>query len=495
MAFPGKREAGGCKLGAGLRSARKSGKPCGGRILQSVAQKSSVIDIIDRHSLGAFQVWTAVLCGLVLVLDGFDAQLINYTAPSIAQTMHVPVSHFGTIFSSSLIGLMIAAMASGPIADRWGRKWPVIVSVFSFSLFSLLTAHVSSFRELWILRFVTGLGLGGAMPNVVALASEYVPRRLMPIAVPIVFIGMPLGGTLSGLASAAIIPRWGWRSMFYVGGALPLVISILLIVLLPESIRFLAVKGKAPETMRRIMARIAPEVPAADMDLLSSPENKKHRGVPVKHLFTEGRAVGTILLWVPYFMNLLLIYFTGSWLPALLRSEGMSISAASTAAAFLSFGGMFGTLAVGYFIKWRGAAAVLLAEYALAGAFLALLAVLTVSFHVVLLLTFTAGFMIIGAQGGLNALAANFYPTAVRSTGIGWALGVGRIGSIVGPLLGGMFLTMGWKPSGMLLFGTAVAACACVSILSSAFSRGASAYRQDPRLSQIELTTSNSQIE
>lgn len=267
--------------------------------------------------------------------------------------------------------------------------------------------------------------------------------------------------------------------MFYLGGALPLVISILLIALLPESIRFLAVKGRAPETMRRIMARIAPEIAAVDMNF-SAPADEKHAGVPVKHLFTEGRAVGTVLLWIPYFMNLLLIYFTGSWLPALLRSEGMTIAAASTATAFFSFGGMFACVAEGYFIKWRGAGVVLFAEYALAGGFLAMLAVLTASFHVVLLLTFVAGFMIIGAQGGLNALAANFYPTAVRSTGIGWALGVGRIGSIVGPLLGGMFLTMGWKPRGMLLFGTAVAACACISILLSAFSRGASAYSREP---------------
>ena len=453
--------------------------------METIAQKSSVIDIIDRHSLGAFQIWTVALCGLVLVLDGFDAQIINFTAPSIAQTMHVAISHFGTIFSSSLIGLMIAAMASGPIADRWGRKWPVIVSVFSFSAFSLATAHVASFNELWVLRFATGLGLGGAMPNVVALASEYVPRRLLPVVVPIVFIGMPFGGSLAGWVSGAMIPRWGWRSVFYAGGALPLAISILLIALLPESIRFLAVKGRSPGKMRRIMARIAPEAGQADMSF-SAPEDEKHAGVPVKHLFTEGRAAGTILLWIPYFMNLLLIYFIGSWLPALLRSEGMGISAASNTAALVSFGGMFGCVAEGYLIKWRGAGAILIAEYVLAGALLAALARLAVPFHAVQLLALGVGFMIIGSQGGLNALAANFYPTAVRSTGIGWALGVGRIGSIVGPLLGGMFLAMGWKPGGMLLFGTAVAACACVSILLSAFSRGPSAYSREPSLGQAE---------
>jgi MFS transporter, AAHS family, 4-hydroxybenzoate transporter len=456
-----------------------------GADLESVAQKSNVIDIIDRHSLGAFQIWTVVLCGLVLVLDGFDAQVINYTAPSIANTMHVAVSHFGTIFSSSLIGLMIAAMASGPIADRWGRKWPVIVSVFSFSAFSLLTADVGTFDELWALRFLTGLGLGGAMPNVVALASEYVPRRTLAIAVTILFIGMPLGGSLAGFVSAAMIPKWGWRSMFYVGGVLPLAISILLIFLLPESIRFLAVKGSAPATIRRIMARLAPEAATAGMNL-SAPEDEKRAGVPVKHLFTEGRAVGTILLWIPYFMNLLLIYFITSWLPALLRSEGMGVSVASNTAALVSFGGMFACIAEGYLIKWRGAGAVLVVEYVLAGAFLAALARLSVPFHAVQLLAFGIGFMIIGSQGGLNALAANFYPTAVRSTGVGWALGVGRIGSIVGPLLGGMFLGIGWKPDDMLLFCTVVAACASISILLSAFSRGPSAYRPDPSLDRVE---------
>jgi AAHS family 4-hydroxybenzoate transporter-like MFS transporter len=299
---------------------------------------------------------------------------------------------------------------------------------------------------------------------------------------------MPLGGTISGFASAVMIPRWGWHSTFYVGGVLPLVISLLLITLLPESIQFLAAQGKNVQKVCRILTRISPEFATADVDLAVSPSDRSHKGVPVMRLFTEGRAVGTILLWLPYFMNLLLIYFTGSWLPALLRGDNMSVSAASTATAFISFGGIFGCVAEGYLIKWRGAGAILLAEYALAGLFLALLALLSVSFAVVLALTFTVGFMIIGAQGGLNALAASFYPTSIRSTGVGWALGVGRIGSIVGPLLGGMFLSsFGWKPSQMLLFGTFVAGCACISILLSNFARGhASAYSREPNLVPIK---------
>jgi AAHS family 4-hydroxybenzoate transporter-like MFS transporter len=452
----------------------------------SVVQSLTVSDIIDRRSLSRFQIWTVALCGLVLVLDGFDAQIINYTAPSMAETMHVPVSRFGPIFASSLIGLMIAAMATGPIADRWGRKWPVICSIFSFAVFSLATPQVKSFDELLAVRFLTGLGLGGAMPNVVALAAEYIPRRLLPILVPVLFIGMPLGGTISGFVSAVMIPKWGWHSVFYVGGVLPLVISLLLMGLLPESIQFLAVQGRNVQKVGRILTRISPEFAMADVDLAAPDRSRK--GVPVVRLFTEGRAVGTVLLWLPYFMNLLLIYFTGSWLPALLRGEGMSVSAASTATAFISFGGIFGCIGEGYLIKWRGAGFVLLAEYALAGLFLALLALYSASFSIVLVLTFIVGFMIIGAQGGLNALAAGFYPTSIRSTGIGWALGIGRIGSIVGPLLGGMFLSsFGWKPSQMLLFGTFVAVCACVSILLSNLARGhASAYTREPALVPIE---------
>jgi AAHS family 4-hydroxybenzoate transporter-like MFS transporter len=447
----------------------------------SVVQSLTVSEIIERRSLSPFQIWTVTLCGLVLVLDGFDSQVINYTAPSIAETIHLSVSKFGPIFSSGLFGLMIAAMATGPIADLWGRKWPVICSILSFAIFSLATTRVTSFNELLVLRFLTGLGLGGAMPNVVALAAEYVPRRLLPVLVPALFIGMPLGGTISGFATAAMIPRWGWRSMFYVGGILPLAIALLLIVLLPESIQFLAAGIQNLSKVRRILGRISPQLATADVELGPSPEDRARRNVPVARLFTEGRAVGTLLLWLPYFMNLLLIYFTSSWLPALFRTEGMSASAAATAASFISFGGIFGCMGEGFFIKRSGAGVVLLTQYALAGLSLALLARLSVSFSVVLMLTFVAGFMIIGAQGGLNALAASFYPTSMRSTGVGWALGVGRIGSIVGPLLGGVFLTsFGWKPSQMLLFGAFVAACASVSILPSNFMGGhASAYSRE----------------
>jgi AAHS family 4-hydroxybenzoate transporter-like MFS transporter len=200
----------------------------------SMARIQSVSDIIDSRPLSRFQIRTISLCGLVLFADGFDAQTIGFLAPSIADGTGIPVNTFGPIFSASLLGLMIAAMAAGPIADRWGRKWPIIFSTITLAVFSIMTAHSTSFNQLLIYRFLTGLGLGGALPNAVALSSEYVPKRLMAVLVAVLFCGLPLGGFICGMLSAAMLPVWGWQSVFYVGGIFPFALSLLLIVFLPE---------------------------------------------------------------------------------------------------------------------------------------------------------------------------------------------------------------------------------------------------------------------
>jgi AAHS family 4-hydroxybenzoate transporter-like MFS transporter len=442
------------------------------------AATQTVGEIIEQRPLGVYQIWVALLCGLVLVLDGFDSQAINYIGPPLSDFLHFPLKNLGSIFSAGLFGLMIGAMTSGPIADRWGRKWPVILSTLSFAGFSLITLRVASFNELLALRFLTGLGLGGAMPNVVALASEFAPRRVLPQVVTLLFVGMPLGGVLCGLLSAAVIPRHGWQFVLIIGGTIPLAIALLLIAGLPESIGFLAARGKDPRKIAQILRRIAPEAAAAGVR--ATPRDTSHEGVPVKHLFTEGRTFGTILLWIPYFMNLLIIYFIGSWLPALLRQSGFSVAAGSTAAAFFSFGGVFGCLVEGWLIKKFGAFGVLLGEFGVATLSITALAKIPSSYSLMLAVAFISGLMVIGAQGGLNAIASNFYPTAVRSTGLGWALGVGRIGSIVGPLLGGMLLGMGCKPGQILLCGTVAAACALVAIAASRAGGRTTAYQDAP---------------
>src|SRR5688572_2677550 len=219
----------------------------------------TVNDIIDERPLSSFQLKTILLCSLVLLLDGFDTQAMGFLVPPISEELGIPLSAFGTVLSAGLFGLMIGAMSAGPIADRWGRKWAIIVSALVFGFFSLLTAGADSIRELVTLRFLTGLGLGGAMPNVVALASEYAPKRLQPILVPAIFSGMGAGAVLASFVGGALIPSYGWRSVFIVGGILPIVLAVILIKALPESLRFLAAKGADRQRISGIVRKIAPE--------------------------------------------------------------------------------------------------------------------------------------------------------------------------------------------------------------------------------------------
>jgi AAHS family 4-hydroxybenzoate transporter-like MFS transporter len=413
----------------------------------------SVGEVIDQRPLGAFQIWTIVLCGLVLVMDGYDGLSMGFVTTPVAAATHIPLPLFGRILSASLVGLMIATLGTGPIADRVGRKWVVIASELSFAVFSLLTGRANTYHELLLYRFLTGLGLGGAMPNIVALASEYSPKRLVPVVVSILFAGMPLGGTVSGLVARQMLAAHDWRWVFYIGGIVPIAIAFLLIALLPESARFLAARKKNPERIAKILSRVAPGFDRDRVDFTKTSDEASRKGVPVKHLFTEGRAIGTLLLWIPNFMSLLLIYFISSWLPTLLKQAGMTVSQGVLATSFVSFGGIFACLLEGSLINAAGAFMVLLTEFLLASAAMVAMALVARPFPLVLMVAFVLGFLVIGAQAGLNALAAKFYPTPIRSTGVGWALGVGRVGSIVGPLVGGVMLGAGWKPKEIIISG------------------------------------------
>jgi AAHS family 4-hydroxybenzoate transporter-like MFS transporter len=438
----------------------------------------TVGEIIDQRPLSRFQVSTIVLCGLVLVLDGFDAQSLGFLAPSIARTLGVPVRTFGPIFGAALFGLMISAMIAGPVADRWGRKWLVVFCTMMFGTFTILTARAVSFDQVLAFRFLTGLGLGGAMPNVVALTSEYAPRRLRSTFVSMLFCGMPLGALLGGLVGSVVLPRWGWQAVLYIGGLLPFALALALIGLLPESVRFLSVTAADPRRIRGILSRISPDLANLPAESLSSPDDRR-KGIPVKYLFTEGRAIGTVLLWVPYFMNLLIIYFIVSWLPALLQQAEMPASAGINAILLFSLGGVVGSLAEGPSMNAFGALTVLVSEFAISTLLIGSLAFVA-SLPLILAVTFILGFTVQGAQGGLNALVAGFYPTAIRSTGVGWALGVGRVGSIVGPVLGGMMLSAGWHPRQIFLAGAIPALCAAVAItITGRLRSSASAYRPE----------------
>jgi AAHS family 4-hydroxybenzoate transporter-like MFS transporter len=448
----------------------------------------TVTELIDDRPLSGFQIMTISLCGAVLLLDGFDTQCIGFLAPAIAKELGLAMKAFGPVFSAALIGLMIGALSSGPIADRVGRKIVVIGSALTFAFFTILTARAATLQEFVILRFLTGLGLGGAMPNVVALTSEYTPKRLQPIFVSGLFAGMPLGALVASLLSSRMLPLWGWRSVFYVGGFLPLVIALFLIKLLPESVRFLAATGADPRKVARIMKRISPELERVEIRV--PPPGPESKGIPVKHLFTERRAVGTILLWIPFFMNLLLLYFFINWLPGLLTTVGLPISAGVTAAGIFSLGGMTGSLIQGKLMKAFGAFATIFVEFSLSVVLMLAMAYAS-SFALMMTATLVLGITIQGGQAGLNALSASYYPTAVRSTGVGWALGIGRVGSIVGPMLAGFLLSLDWTPAQIFLAGTIPALIAALAVLASRMLGGETdAYRVPVDLRQVTASHS-----
>ena len=395
---------------------------------------------------------TILLCGIVIVLDGFDTQCMGFLVPVMSENLHIALPAFGPILSAALFGLMIAAMASGPIADRYGRRWVVIVSVIVFAVFALFTARANTVRELILYRFLTGLGLGGAMPNVVALTSEYTPPRLQPIVVGAIFAGMPSGTLISSLAASVLIPLWGWRSVFVLGGVLPLALALVLICLLPESVVW--------------------------QQLVLTKSAIRREEVPVKLLFTDGRAAGTLLLWIPFFMNLLMLYFILSWLPALLRQSGMPLSAGFQVIMFFSIGGIVGTLTQGHVMTMLGTRTALLADFVVCIVCIAGLASNPSSMPIVSSMTLLLGITVQGAQAGLNALAASFYPTNVRATGVGWALGVGRVGSIVGPSVGAVLLSLHWTPDRIFMAGVGPALLAALAIVGAgALPQNANAFR------------------
>jgi MFS transporter, AAHS family, 4-hydroxybenzoate transporter len=296
------------------------------------------------------------------------------------------------------------------------------------------------------LRLLTGLGLGGAMPNAVALTSEFSPHRRRATLVMIMFAGFSIGAALGGLLAAALIPAFGWRSVFLVGGLVPLLLLPFLFKALPESIRFLAMVGGRDHDVGNLLKRIAPNTSFAG-EVKFVVQEPKLAGLPVAHLFAEGRGWVTLLLWIVFFMSLLDLYLLSNWLPTVLNDLGVSVSAAAAIGAMLQVGGVVGTFTLGHFIDRFSFRALSLTYFVAAGAVTAI-GLVSHSIVLVTIAIFASGFCIVGGQIASNALTATFYPTAIRSTGVGWALGIGRIGSIVGPLVGGAMLAreMGAQP-------------------------------------------------
>jgi len=298
-----------------------------------------LVDFIDRQPVGGFQIRLMLTCAAVLFLDGFDTQAIGFVAPALAKEWGLTKAALGPVFSAGLFGLMIGALVFGPLADRVGRKKIIIFSTAAFGIGALATAFANDLTALLVIRFLTGLGLGGAMPNTVALTSEYNPQPRRATMVMIMFCGFSIGAALGGLLAAALIPRLGWGSVFIVGGIAPLLMLPVLAGRMPESVRFLATAGQAPERVAQLLNLIAPNTVFAPGARFVVREVHL-AGNPIVHLFREGRMAATLLLWTVFFMSLLDIYFLANWLPTVLHDLGASVSQAALIGSMLQVGGV-----------------------------------------------------------------------------------------------------------------------------------------------------------
>jgi AAHS family 4-hydroxybenzoate transporter-like MFS transporter len=420
-----------------------------------------VAEFIDQQPVGGFQIRLLLACAAVLFLDGFDTQAIGFVAPALAKEWGLTKGALGPVFSAGLFGLMIGALVFGPLADRIGRKKIIIFSTLAFGIGALVTAFVQDVNALLAIRFLTGLGLGGAMPNAIAMTSEFNPHRRRATMVMIMFCGFSVGAALGGFLAAALIPQFGWRSVFIVGGAAPLVLAPILALKLPESVRFLALTGRANQRVAELLGFINPKMTFAPATQFVVHEPGL-AGIPVQHLFRDGRTLVTLLLWVVFFMSLLDIYFLSNWLPTVLNDLGASVSAAVLIGSLLQVGGVVGTFALGSIID-RFSFRALTLVYFIAVFAVGAIGQLGHSVVFVSLAIFVAGFCVVGGQIAANALAAAFYPTSVRATGVGWALGIGRVGSIIGPLVGGVLLSMKWSAASVFMCAAGAALCAALA--------------------------------
>lgn len=405
------------------------------------ARSLDVQEFIDAHPLSGVQRRLIAFCFLVVALDGFDVAIVGHIAPALRAEWSLGIAALGPLFAAGLFGLMVGALIVGPLADRYGRRTMLVASVACFGAASLVSALATDIVTLNWLRFLTGLGLGGAMPTAITLTAEFCPTRRRSSLVTIMFCGFTLGSALGGLVAAQVVTNYGWRPLLVAGGVAPLVLAPILWWAMPESVRYLVRRGKDASRAAATLRQIAP---AINVDDLVFTDSSPRSNSPVMSLFARGLRSGTLLLWLTFFMSLLVVYLLSNWMPTLIQRSGLSLRGASLITAAFQLGGTVGAIAIGWLMDRFNPHHVLAVAYVAAAMFVILMGLAVATPSLMVFAVFGAGFCVSGSQIGANALAAEFYPTAFRTTGVSWALGIGRSGSIVGSLVGGVMLTQGW---------------------------------------------------
>lgn len=408
------------------------------------AAKVNLTELLENSAVGPLQIRVFALCMICLIMDGFDVQAMGYVAPAVLRDFGAPGPALGPVFAAANVGVLVGSLLFSMLADRIGRRPVIIGATLWFSVLTLATGFAQNLDQLLWLRFISGLGLGCIIPNATALVGEFSPKRSRVTLTMGITVGFTAGAAVGGFVALWLIPLFGWRSVFFVGGAVPLVIAVAMYFSLPESLQFLAVRRTRLDQLGRWLKQLDPTLKVSDSTEYVSNE-KARSGVPLTYLFSEGRTTVTLLLWVVYFMNLLILYSLSNWIPTVFTGMGYSQNAALLAGTLLQVGGTLGAYGLAWAIARKGFLPTLVVTFVLATISVALIGQPGLGFATVCVVVFVAGWCIVGGQPGLNTLAATYYPTAARSTGVGAALGVGRLGAILGPYAGGVLLSQQWS--------------------------------------------------
>lgn len=425
----------------------------------------NVQTLINEQEFSTYHWLVLFFCFSILALDGFDTAAIGYVAPALVAEWGVSKPALAPVLSAALFGLAFGAMAAGPSADRFGRKNVLVVSTIVFAVFSLLTACATGITSLSALRFLTGLGLGAAMPNAVTLIAELAPAKRRSFVVNAVYVGFPLGAAAGGFIAAGMIPHYGWQGIFILGGILPLALLPFMMRHLPESVSYMATRHYPAEKISRVLERFWQlDLSHVKYYVMGEQLGKgKTEKAALSLILSRPFLVGTLMLWVTYFMGLLIFYLLTSWMPLMMKDAGFSTEKAALLTALFPLGGGVGTLVSGVLMDKFNPGRVLSVVYVLAAILLVAVGQSMDNVTLFAVLIFLAGVMVTGAQASLPSLAAPIYPTQGRATGIAWMLGVGRFGGIAGALLGGVLLGMKLPFSQTLIL---LAIPACVAMLA-----------------------------
>ncbi|RKP56051.1 MFS transporter [Pararobbsia silviterrae] len=420
--------------------------------------------LINDSRFGPFQWLIFAMCFLIVVLDGFDTAAIGFIAPSLVAQWGVAKPALAPVLSAALFGLACGAIVSGPLSDRLGRRVLLLTSVLIFGIACLGSSFSADIGQLTIMRFVTGVGLGAAMPNAVTLMGEYCPDRSRATLINLMFCGFPLGAAFGGFLAAWMIPNFGWRSVLALGGTIPLLLSILLFARLPESIRYLVVKAYPAERIRAALARVSTRALGATAFYIE--EKGASAGAPggIGLVLSRRFVLGSVMLWLTYFMGLVIFYASINWMPILLKDVGLPPARATLISALFPLGGV-GAVFCGVLMDRFNGNKIIAACYALTAVSVYLIGQASGNVGMLMLVVFAAGVLMNTAQSSMPALAAEFYPTQGRGTGVAWMLGIGRFGGIGGSFLVAELTRRHVSFSGIFAYVAIAGLVACVALI------------------------------